>query len=70
MCIATSAQSGIIASLSFDAAEALLQLAIVLASVATVIGVAGLIWLSIACATAGVLSTINGFTLLVSLPFM
>ncbi|WP_448188527.1 DUF4337 domain-containing protein [Azospirillum sp. sgz301742] len=54
----------------FDAAEALLQLAIVLASVSTVIGVAGLVWLSVACAAVGVLSTINGFVLFVNVPFM
>ncbi|PWC34982.1 DUF4337 domain-containing protein [Azospirillum sp. TSO22-1] len=54
----------------FDAAEALLQLAIVLASVATVIEVGGLVWLSVACALTGVLATINGYTLLVDLPFL
>lgn len=54
----------------FDAAEALLQLAIVLASVSTVIGVRGLAWLSVACAAVGVLSTLNGFTVLVNIPFL
>ncbi|MCW2246772.1 hypothetical protein M2352_002363 [Azospirillum fermentarium] len=54
----------------FDAAEALLQLAIVLASVSTVIGVSGLLWLSGACAVTGFLAMVNGFTLIVSLPFL
>lgn len=54
----------------FDAAEALLQLAIVLASVATIVGVRGLVWLSAACAIGGALATVNGFTLLVNLPFL
>lgn len=54
----------------FDAAEALLQLAIVLASVATVIEVSGLLWLSAVCAAAGLLATVNGFTLLVEVPFL
>lgn len=54
----------------FDAAEALLQLAIVLASVSTVIGVSGLLWLSGACAVTGFLAMINGFTLIVNLPFL
>ncbi|HYH37567.1 MAG TPA: DUF4337 domain-containing protein [Azospirillum sp.] len=54
----------------FDMAEGLLQLAIVLASVATAIGVGGLLWLSVACAAVGVLATINGYTLLVALPFL
>lgn len=54
----------------FDAAEALLQLAIVLASVSTVIGVSGLLWLSGACAVTGFLAMVNGFTLIVNLPFL
>lgn len=54
----------------FDAAEALLQLAIVLASVSTVIGVTWLLWLSGGCALVGLLAMVNGFTLLVDVPFL
>jgi len=53
----------------FDIAEAALQLAIVLASMATVVGVTALLWLSGVFAAAGVLATVNGFLLLVELPF-
>lgn len=54
----------------FDYAEALLQIAIVLVSVAIV---ADLVWLSFVGGALGVLGallTINGFTLLVNLPFL
>jgi hypothetical protein len=53
----------------FDIAEAALQLAIVMASMATVIGVSALLWLSGAFAAVGVLAAVNGFFLLVELPF-
>jgi hypothetical protein len=54
----------------FDYAEALLQIAIVLISVAIV---ADLVWLSFVGGALGILGTllmINGFTLLVQLPFL
>lgn len=54
----------------FDYAEALLQIAIVLISVAIV---ADLVWLSFIGGTLGILGTllmINGYTLLVVLPFL
>jgi uncharacterized protein DUF4337 len=54
----------------FDYAEALLQIAIVLISVAII---ANLVWLSFlggALGIAGVLLTINGFLLLVEIPFL
>ncbi|MBI1206241.1 MAG: DUF4337 family protein [Azospirillum sp.] len=53
---------------NFDLAGAGLQIAVVLASVSLVSGVATLLWLSGALAVAGTVMMANGFTLLVSLP--
>lgn len=52
----------------FDYGQALLQIAIVLASVAIITGGTSLLVLSVVLAGLGALSTLNGFTLLLSLP--
>jgi hypothetical protein len=52
----------------FDYGQALLQIAIVLASVAIITGGTSLLVLSAVLAAFGALSTINGFTLLLTLP--
>jgi hypothetical protein len=52
----------------FDYGQALLQIAIVLASVAIITGGTSLLVLSAVLAGLGALSTLNGFTLLLSLP--
>lgn len=54
---------------NFDLAEATLELAIVLASVATVLSVPWLVIASGFCAVVGLLAGLNGFVLLVDLPF-
>jgi hypothetical protein len=53
----------------FDAAQALLQIAIVLASVALITEANLLVWLSAVMAAVGSALMVNGFTLLVKLPF-
>ena len=53
----------------FDYGEALLQIAIVLASVAIISGVNFLLFVSIALGSLGMLATIGGFTLAFPLPF-
>jgi len=52
----------------FDYGQALLQIAIVLASVAIITGGTSLLVLSVVLAALGALSTLNGFTLLLTLP--
>lgn len=54
----------------FDYAQALLQIAIVLASIAIISGGSTLLYFSFGLGVAGVLLTLNGFTLLFSLPFL
>jgi Domain of unknown function (DUF4337) len=54
----------------FDYAEALLQIAIVLASVAMLSGKKWPFWTSLALAGIGVVLCVNGFTLLVKVPGM
>ena len=54
----------------FDWAQAFLQIAIVLASVHLIVNNALLLGMSGVLATAGVLLMVNGFTLLVNLPFL
>ena len=54
----------------FDWSQALLQIAIVLASVHLIIGSAGLLGLSGGLGALGVLLMLNGFTLAVRLPFL
>jgi hypothetical protein len=54
----------------FDWGQALLQIAIVLASVAIVAGGTFLIWVSGALGLLGALLTVNGFLLIVNLPFL
>jgi hypothetical protein len=54
----------------FDWSQALLQIAIVLASVHLIIGNLWLLGLSAGLGALGTLFMINGFTLLVSLPFL
>jgi hypothetical protein len=54
----------------FDYGEALLQIAIVLASVAIISGGTTLLGVSGLLGAAGALFTLNGFTLAVSLPFL
>jgi hypothetical protein len=54
----------------FDFSEALLQIAIVLASVALIAGTNVLLWASGGLAIAGTLLMLNGFTLWVALPFL
>ncbi len=54
----------------FDYAQALLQIAIVLASVAILAGGSFLLWVSGALGVLGALLTVNGFTLLAKLPLI
>ncbi|MDX2157085.1 MAG: DUF4337 domain-containing protein [Hyphomicrobiaceae bacterium] len=54
----------------FDFSEALLQIAIVLASVALIAGTNVLLWASGGLAIAGTLLMLNGFTLWLALPFL
>ena len=54
----------------FDWSQALLQIAIVLASVHLIIGNAWLLGLSGALGALGTLLMLNGFTLVVRLPFL
>jgi hypothetical protein len=54
----------------FDYGQALLQIAIVLASVAIITGGSILLVLSAVLATGGLISMLNGFALLYSLPFI
>jgi Domain of unknown function (DUF4337) len=54
----------------FDYAQALLQIAIVLASVAIITGGTSLLVLSILLASAGAVLTLNGFTLAFALPYI
>lgn len=49
----------------FDYAEALLQIAIVLTSVAILTGASALFWVPCGLGTLGILATINGFLLLI-----
>ena len=49
----------------FDYAEALLQIAIVLTSVAILTGVHALFWIPLGLGVLGILSTLNGFLLLI-----
>lgn len=49
----------------FDYAEALLQIAIVLTSVAILTGVHALFWIPLGLGALGILSTLNGFLLLI-----
>ncbi len=54
----------------FDYGEALLQIAIILASVAIISGGTPLLVLSLLCGAGGALMALNGFYLLVDIPFM
>jgi hypothetical protein len=54
----------------FDYGQALLQIAIVLASVAIITGGTSLLVFSGILAVGGVASMLNGFTLLFSVPFI
>ena len=54
----------------FDYAEVLLQISIVCASIAILSGSRPMFWFSSVLAFCGLLLTINGFTLLVHLPFL
>lgn len=54
----------------FDTAQALLQLAVVLASVALIAGTDLLIWVSMMLALGGSLLMLNGFFLLAKIPFL
>ncbi len=54
----------------FDYAQALLQIAIVLASVSIITGGTSLLILSIVLASGGALLTFNGFTLAYALPYI
>jgi hypothetical protein len=54
----------------FDYAEALLQIAVVLASVSLVTRVRALTWFSVGLGIIGGFLAFNGFTLLVALPFL
>ncbi len=54
----------------FDVSQALLQIAIVLASVALIAGADALLWASGGVAVAGSLLLLNGFTLWFSVPFL
>jgi hypothetical protein len=54
----------------FDWSQALLQIAIVLASVHLIIGNRGLLGMSGALSIGGVLLMLNGFTLAVNIPFL
>jgi hypothetical protein len=54
----------------FDFGQGLLQIAIVLASVSLIVGGSFLLWVSAGLGLVGTLSTINAFTLAVSLPML
>jgi hypothetical protein len=54
----------------FDYAEVFLQIAIVCSSVAILSGSRAMFWFSTTLALLGTLFTVNGFTLLVRLPFL
>jgi hypothetical protein len=54
----------------FDYAEVLLQIAIVMASISILSGSRPVFWVSIACAITGTFLSMNGYLLLVKLPFM
>ncbi len=54
----------------FDLSQALLQIAIVLASVALIAGTDSLLWASGGLAVAGTFLLLNGFTLWFALPFL
>jgi hypothetical protein len=54
----------------FDSAGALLQIAIVLASASLILGGPILLWVSAALGVVGTLLMINGFALLVEVPFL
>lgn len=54
----------------FDYGQALLQIAIVLASVAILAGGSFLLWISGALGLLGALLTLNGFTLFLTVPFI
>jgi hypothetical protein len=54
----------------FDWGGALLQIAIVLASVAILTGGSIILWSSMGVAALGILMTVNGFTLWLALPFL
>jgi len=54
----------------FDYAEVLLQISIVCASIAILSGSRPMFWFSSVLASLGLLLTINGFTLLIRLPFL
>ena len=53
----------------FDYAEVLLQIAIVMASIAILSSSRPVLWLSFGSAAAGALLSVNGFTLLFRIPF-
>jgi hypothetical protein len=54
----------------FDYGQAFLQIAIVIASIALISSGNMLLLFSLACAIVGVLSTLNGFTMLFNVPFV
>lgn len=54
----------------FDYAEALLQIAIVLASIGIVTGMRGVHWLSLAMAAGGAALMLDAFTMIAVLPFL
>lgn len=54
----------------FDLSQAMLQIAIVLASVALIAGTNTLLYFSAVLGVIGTLTMINGFTLLIKLPFL
>ena len=54
----------------FDASQALLQIAIVLASVALIAETSVLLWFSALLAAVGTVLMVNGFTLMMKLPFL
>ena len=54
----------------FDYGQAFLQIAIVIASVALVTDGTLLLVFSMVCAAVGLLSTLNGFTMLFTVPFI
>lgn len=54
----------------FDLGQALLQIAIVLASVSLIIGGSLLLWASVALAAVGTLASVNAYTLLIVIPFL
>ena len=53
----------------FDYAEVLLQIAIVLASIAILSGSRPVLWISVCCAGVGSILSLNGFLLLFRIPF-